>query len=414
MAGMAAAYHLTRAGKAVRIFEARESIGGRTRTVVEEGTKYPVELGAEFIHGTPEPTLELMNRVGVHTEPVPDHHVRYARGGFHEMRETWSRYARLFEGADEGRDRSAEEFRKQRGYDRDEAEFYRLMIEGFEAAPLDDVSVKCLADDARGAAEDPAQFRPVGGYGALLRGLERMLDPDLARFTVNAVVREVHWQAGGRCALRVQQGDNVQTVETHRCIVTVPVSVLRASGLRSSISFFPDIEALPSPLSSIGMGQVVKVVLRFRPARWTEVLPDSDFIHFVDGAFPTLWHEYRDEFHQLTAWAGGPKASRLEAFQLRDLIDHVAEELAALCDVSPTDIRDSMLSGHYHDFGHDPFSLGAYPYVRPGGSNAAARLARPIADTLFFAGDATDTEYFGTVAGALASGARAAAQVLGH
>jgi monoamine oxidase len=212
----------------------------------------------------------------------------------------------------------------------------------------------------------------------------------------------------------VRQGENIESIETDRCIVTVPVSVLRASGLRSSISFFPKIETLSTPLSSIGMGQVVKVVLRFRPGRWTEVLPDSDFIHFTSGAFPTLWHEQRDGFHQLTAWAVGPKASRLEAFQLRDLIDHVAEELAALCGVSPTDIRDSMLSGHYHDFGHDPFSLGAYPYVRPGGSEAAVTLARPIADAVFFAGDATDSEHFGTVAGALASGARAASQVLGR
>jgi monoamine oxidase len=38
-------------------------------------------------------------------------------------------------------------------------------------------------------------------------------------------------------------------------------------------------------------------------------------------------------------------------------------------------------------------------------------LGRPVAGTLFFAGEATHAEQMGTVAGALASGHRAARQV---
>lgn len=412
MAGLAAAYHLTQSGRPVRIFESRDVIGGRTRTVVEEGTPHPIELGAEFIHGTATPTLELMNRVGMHTEPVPDRHVQYVRGRFHEMGETWSRYARLFEQASEGFDRSAEAYRHEQHFDREEAKLYRLMIEGFEAASLEDVSVQSLANEAREAAEDPAQFRPTQGYGALLQSLERSLDPEFARFTLNAVVNEVHWAPDGRCALRIRVGDDIETVDVRRCVVTVPAAVLRSSGSISSISFFPPIEEIVRPLSLIGMGQVVKMVMRFRQDKWTLRLPDSDFVHFPIGAFPTLWHERTPEFHQVTAWAGGPKASRLESFGLRDLIDHAAQELSALTGVAPAEIRSSMLSAHHHDFGHDPFSLGAYPYLRPGGMNAAEALAHPVGGAVFFAGDATDKEYFGTVAGALSSGARAATQVL--
>jgi monoamine oxidase len=40
------------------------------------------------------------------------------------------------------------------------------------------------------------------------------------------------------------------------------------------------------------------------------------------------------------------------------------------------------------------------------------RSAEPVAGTLFFAGEATDALLAGTVAGALASGDRAASQVL--
>ncbi|MBP91130.1 MAG: hypothetical protein CL436_00760 [Acidimicrobiaceae bacterium] len=67
-------------------------------------------------------------------------------------------------------------------------------------------------------------------------------------------------------------------------------------------------------------------------------------------------------------------------------------------------------------WGADPWSLGSYSYL-PAGTSATSRaaLARPIGDRLFLAGEATDSDYPGTVHGALSSGRRAASQVLeGH
>ena len=65
-----------------------------------------------------------------------------------------------------------------------------------------------------------------------------------------------------------------------------------------------------------------------------------------------------------------------------------------------------------HNWVHDPFARGAYSYPKVGGVDAPAVLARPLAGTLFFAGEATDTEgATGTVHGAIATGRRAARQV---
>jgi monoamine oxidase len=44
--------------------------------------------------------------------------------------------------------------------------------------------------------------------------------------------------------------------------------------------------------------------------------------------------------------------------------------------------------------------------------DAPKQLTRPVESTLFFAGEATDTENSGTVEGAIASGYRAAKQCL--
>jgi monoamine oxidase len=67
------------------------------------------------------------------------------------------------------------------------------------------------------------------------------------------------------------------------------------------------------------------------------------------------------------------------------------------------------------DWQSDPFSLGAYSYVPVGAITAPFRLADPVAGTLFFAGEATNTEgRSSTVDGAIATGYRAANELSGE
>ena len=62
---------------------------------------------------------------------------------------------------------------------------------------------------------------------------------------------------------------------------------------------------------------------------------------------------------------------------------------------------------------NDPYSRGAYSYMVVGGSDSPGKLARPVQETLFFAGEASDAEgRTGTVHGAIGSGRRAAKQAL--
>jgi len=74
---------------------------------------------------------------------------------------------------------------------------------------------------------------------------------------------------------------------------------------------------------------------------------------------------------------------------------------------------DDLLEAWWtHDWRSDPFSRGAYTYPRVGGTAAQRTLGRPVENTLFFAGEATDLEQTATVAGAIASGRRAARELL--
>lgn len=64
------------------------------------------------------------------------------------------------------------------------------------------------------------------------------------------------------------------------------------------------------------------------------------------------------------------------------------------------------------DWAGDPFARGSGSFLRPGATTADREaLARPIQDRVFFAGEATSADRPGTVAGAYASGLRAAGEV---
>jgi monoamine oxidase len=66
----------------------------------------------------------------------------------------------------------------------------------------------------------------------------------------------------------------------------------------------------------------------------------------------------------------------------------------------------------FADWQADPFARGGYCVMPVDGEAAQRRLAQPVADTLFFAGEATHwAGHAGTVHGALESGERAALEV---
>ena len=114
----------------------------------------------------------------------------------------------------------------------------------------------------------------------------------------------------------------------------------------------------------------------------------------------------------IVAWAGGPAADRLRRLPREEILREAIATLASLLELRPERVRKSLLGWHTHDWIADPFSREAYSYAGVGGASAADALARPAGGTLFFAGEATDREQSGTVAGAIASGRRAARQVL--
>ena len=88
VAGLSAARLLSRHQLRCEILEASDAIGGRLRTVRRPGWQIPIELGAEFVHGRPAPTLALEHGA-VPLVHVPEHRVRVA-ATVEPMSDLWS------------------------------------------------------------------------------------------------------------------------------------------------------------------------------------------------------------------------------------------------------------------------------------------------------------------------------------
>src|ERR1700733_1833149 len=74
VAGLAAGRVLARSGLRIAIIEARTRVGGRvftTQVSAWAGTgQIPVELGAEFVHGLPEETWNLLREARLDTDEI--------------------------------------------------------------------------------------------------------------------------------------------------------------------------------------------------------------------------------------------------------------------------------------------------------------------------------------------------------
>ena len=190
-------------------------------------------------------------------------------------------------------------------------------------------------------------------------------------------------------------------------IVAVPITSLQSH----TIEFDPPLYSKREALAHIAMGDVVRITMRFDQPFWTDLAPDLGFLFIEDappGTFPVFWSGSHHNDPSITAWTAGPNADPLLTRTIGELASIACRQLGP---IFGAELRPKSV--HYHNWTADPFSRGAYTYTLVGGINAQQQLALPLDETLFFAGEHTESEgHYGTVHGALASGKRAAREVL--
>ncbi len=80
-AGLTAASVLAAAGLHTLIMEARPRLGGRIDTLFDPAWPVPIERGAEFVHGQPKATWEIVRKAALPVYEVHGAHWRKAADG---------------------------------------------------------------------------------------------------------------------------------------------------------------------------------------------------------------------------------------------------------------------------------------------------------------------------------------------
>lgn len=425
-AGLTAAKRLVEAGLNVCVLESRSRIGGRVYTLTDVAP-FPVELGAEFVHGRANDVIAAAEALSTPLCKTGGKRLNMRGGKIEANDRLWEQCDQIMSRMllEEGRpDRSfAEYLRETEGSD-DVKELVLRFVEGFNAADAERLGLQGLIQSVKASqaiGADELQFRPLSGYADLLRHFSRDLPASTVRLEHH--VSEITWFPG-----RVEVGVAVKingeaTVLPpflgKAVVVTIPISLLQ---IPFGLNFTPTVPEKQAALRNLRMGKAIRVSILFRSCIWEDVkLPGEaeetfasvGFLTTDDDFFPTWWTQAPMRVPMLVAWASGAYADRSITEDDQVIFERALQSLCNWLPMDRSTIRDSIVSWHMHNWQNDIHALGAYSYPAVGGKESQEELARPVADTLFFAGEATDTNgHWGTVQGAISSGERAARQII--
>ena len=396
-AGLSVARDLQKGGKRVVILEARDRIGGRVHTLRERGV---VEAGAEFIHGENAVTWDIVRQEGLQTEEwgleTADSYRHFAKGG--QIRADSEDLYQRFTAVDDalwsydGPDLSVAEYFRKNATD-EEAAFYKVReIGDIEAADPGLLSVRSIVHEERLATNGGKNFWITGGYDTVMRSLARTSDIRLR----HRVLR-VRW-AEGKVAVECENGAQFSA---RRLVITIPIGVMK----KCPPDFMP---ALPQEFEqgvrAIGFGNSTKMLF------WMSGhVPPFRMID-TDGPVGHWWQRWFGEEPVLVGYSGGTRASALARMSEEDAI---SAGIADLSEALGAGVRHLITHARHMTWSDDPYAYGSYSFPTVGMEDTRDILARPIADTLFYCGEATNTRgHPGTVHGALEEGRRVAREIL--
>ncbi|MDX2007682.1 MAG: NAD(P)/FAD-dependent oxidoreductase [Meiothermus sp.] len=405
MAGLGAARALRNAGCKVALLEARPRIGGRVWTDFDFAD-FPVELGAEFIHGEKTTTLPLTNEAGLGVLPV-DRYTKLRWGsptalGHEQMSPEVSATLKSLKKAFADlahetftTDTSLAEHFKQKGYS-----YNAIAIADILLGQPNCASIYCLSieDFKRELAYDAGQleFRIREGYQALLEYLAK--DQELYLSTPVTSIDTFE-------AVTITTPDQVFRAKT--CILTLPVSLLQ----HGTIAFSPPLsQEKQEAIWAFKMQAGTKLIYRFTRPFW-----DDELTYMLHQGFAPRWWTPgygRKGASVICAFITADRATRVDSIGEKEALQLGLQDLGRLLGVPLDTLEENLVKAQRISWGLDPYTLGAYSHLPPGAAWAREVLAKPEG-RLFFAGEATAYHSIPqTVHGAIDSGIRAANEVL--
>ena len=439
--GLLAARHLSAAGWSVTLLEAAPLPGGRILTLSSPFTA-PAEGGAEFIHGDLPISLQLAAEAGIPLHPVHGNMTRVqGEEGVQGEEDVPATKKDEEDQEDEENPEDEEDHRgggmspywgqlmKKMGEIKEDlpiADFLttwfseekyaslrdtvQRFAEGYDLADLHTVSTLALYKEWANEG-DEEEYRLEGGYGRLIDWLAGECRRNGCTLHLSTPATLVCWQQG-RVEVTTRDG---QQFNADRLVTTVSLGVLQQSaGISPAIQFSPAIPEYMHAANQIGYGSVIKILMEFKTAFWKEKEGAGQTLFVIsDQPIPTWWTQTDTTPPLLTGWLAGKARVSFQALDDQGRIDRCLRTLAAIFSADPDLLRQQLTAFRALDWEQAPYVRGGYSFDTVHTPAARTLLLTPIAQTLYFAGEALyEGSAPGTVEAAFSSGLSVAEKII--
>ena len=394
-AGLSAAKSLQEAGLEVAVLEAAPHVGGRCITDTSTFA-IPFDRGGSWLHsGQINLLAEIAEQSGVtlHKKHWEWERV-FAQDRILNQQETveYSRYQRgmwedINSAGSAGQDVPIETALSASPYKGTAKHWVPQMLGG-------DSNVTSTADVTR-YADAEGDWLVSGGLGAFIKLLHSEVPVEL-----NCPVSKIDYSGHG-----VQATTPKGVLSADYLISTVSTGVLSAE----TIEFTP---ALPNnklqAINELPNGLLNKIGIDIDP-NWNEVWEGYTADYHKEGEeFCTLLFGFFN-----TSLAVGFTSGRFAALLEKEGAGAATEFcLQGLRSLFGNDAAKYVRATTETNWQSDPTTFGSYSYALPGCADARTVLAEPVADRLFFAGEATIPSAYATVHGAYLSGKDVAEKII--